>query len=1203
MKKITWHASLVRKAMMFLSVTLLGLLPIMAFGQTEISTVQGLKDIANNLSGSYKLTADITLTDVWAPIGTDAAPFTGIIDGNGHIIKGLKTSDATIDKVGLIAVASAATIKKLGLELVDLQGHQDVAPFIGKSLASKVTECYSTGRVTGNDHVGGIIGGTYQSTPSVISEITNCYSTALIFSKTYQAGGILGTAGDVSVTNVFFSGAVVSSANCGGIVSLIDAASADLTEPNIIANTVVIASTIDGNPARRILGNAAGRVVTQTNNFAKTDILVNGIVVDEANDVDYGSGALQGESKTLAELKTVAFYTTTMAWTTDVWNLTEGSLPILKWQAIPSSVDQFIGFPTATVKCPVAETASVKIYSSFGETLTYASSKPEVATVDADGTIHALTSGTTVITVTTPGSTIVKALSGTFSITVISLTGDIVTADDLDNIRLNLTGVFTLQNDITLTSAWTPIADFKGTLNGNGHIIKGLAFNDPNINNVGLFASTSGAIISKLGIENANLIGNADVGGIVGNAKDATTISECYVANSRIEGRDHVGSIVGAARTVSVISNCYGTAEIFSRSYQAAGIAGILEGGAIDKCFFSGLVNNGSSNTAGMASLLDGGDASSNVISNCVTLSPYLLGANARRIFAQPNGNEYTLHNNYAGLNVKVGTTSVNLSGISTSDTEYGADLMQGADATLAEIKTKEFYKTTMTWDMENIWKMVGENEIYPVLAWQTVPFTPTILAVPSDVIIKKGVSVKQISYGSMGQALNYDSPELNTIVSVYRDYNAESELNFILWGTLQGEAGNDLVIGTATINTSSDATAYMNAASKTYSIQVVDPASLKKDINNATDLINIKDDLLKDYILRANIDLSSVANWLPIGTTAAPFKGSLDGNGYSISNLKSSRTSTNIVGLFGFAQDATFKNIALVNVNVVGSQDVGGLIGKATGVQISQSYVTGVVEGNDHAGAIIGGTSSGNISNITDCYSTADVKTRSSQVGGLLGVASSTNITNCYFAGTVTAPTGGWTNNAGGFIALVEDPSVQVTNSVSAASSVIGGTANPFITREDKTAIITSCLYRSDMTVSAAADATNTGSAQPDATIGRDLSTLKLQSTYTGLSWNFSTIWTILPDQFPTLKGVGTISAVESVKSTNNYKAYVLDSKLHLKGLTNATVSVYTVSGSVVEQVNAQENELAIKLPSQGIYLVRILEKGMVTVIKVINY
>jgi len=59
----------------------------------------------------------------------------------------------------------------------------------------------------------------------------------------------------------------------------------------------------------------------------------------------------------------------------------------------------------------------------------------------------------------------------------------------------------------------------------------------------------------------------------------------------------------------------------------------------------------------------------------------------------------------------------------------------------------------------------------------------------------------------------------------------------------------------------------------------------------------------------------------------------------------------------------------------------------------------------------------------------------------------------------------------------------------------------------------------------------------------------------------------------------------------------------LHLKGLTNASVSVYTVSGSVVAQVKSQENEIAIKLPSQGVYLVRVLEKGLVTVIKVINY
>ncbi|MGN0813778.1 MAG: GLUG motif-containing protein [Candidatus Coproplasma sp.] len=54
-----------------------------------ITTLQGLKDIANNLNGIYVLGADITITDDWTPIGTEANPFTGRLYGNGKTITGL----------------------------------------------------------------------------------------------------------------------------------------------------------------------------------------------------------------------------------------------------------------------------------------------------------------------------------------------------------------------------------------------------------------------------------------------------------------------------------------------------------------------------------------------------------------------------------------------------------------------------------------------------------------------------------------------------------------------------------------------------------------------------------------------------------------------------------------------------------------------------------------------------------------------------------------------------------------------------------------------------------------------------------------------------------------------------------------------------------------------------------------------------------
>lgn len=1204
MKRITLSFQLYQRALRIMCLALIGLIPAVAFGQTEISTVQELKDIAKNLAGSYKLTADLELTENWTPIGTEAAPFTGIIDGNGHVIKGLKATVAANSKVGFIGVARNAEIKKLGLENVDLNGTQDVAPFIGKAYASKVVECYSTGKVQGNDHVAGIIGGTYTSTPAVKSLVQDCYSTASIYSRTYQAGGIIGTAADVDIKNVFFSATCRSTTNAGGIVSLIDAASEDLgAEANTITNSVVVSPTINGGTARRILANAAGRAVTLNNNYAMTNVLVNDVVVDEINDVDYGSALNQGENKTLEDIKKVSFFTTTLGWSTDIWNVVDGSLPILKWQTAPAAVDNILGVTASEIKIESGSSAKVNLFSAFAEAITIQNSAPAVATISADGTIDALTSGIATITISTAGSAIAKPVSASFTVKVITISGEIRTADDLDNMRYKLDGTFTLMNDVTLTTAWTPIADFKGTFNGNGYVISGLNYNDPAINNVGFFASTSGARISKLGIENARFVGNADVGGIVGNAKDATQISECYVANSYIEGRDHVGSIVGAARSLSLISNCYGTATVFSRQYQAAGIAGILLDGSIDKCFYSGIVSisGGGSNVGGMTSLLDGGTPETTVISNCVNLAPYMLGNTVSRIMGTANGKEYTLLNNYARADVLRGKMTSNLGGISLEDANYGTDKLHGANVSPADSKTTDFYKLTLGWDTDNVWFISGSEDIYPILKWQQKPITPTILGIPENIKIKKGVSVKVKVYGSMGQAIMYDSPQAGQIVNAWSEFDPNTgEILYVLFGTDDEEFD----YGTAVINMTSDATASMKAASATFNIEVVDPLSLRKDIFTANDLMNIKNDLIADYVLKAHIDLASIADWTPIGTAAAPFKGSIDGNGYVIKNLKSNRSTTNLIGLFGMAQDATIKNIALEDVNLNGQQDVGGIVGKAIGVQLSKCYVTGVLEGNDHVGSLIGGVYSGSTSNVDDCYSPATVKTRNYQAGGLFGVASSTNLNNSYFSGTVTstAATLGWTHNAGGLVGLVEDANVFINSCVSGASSVTGGTANPYVARGDAESTLVNCLFRSDMAVSAPADPSNAGSAQPDPSEGRELSVLTSQSTYSALAWNFETVWTIQNGQYPTLKGVGTISAVDNITDdVAKYFAYTLNNKLIVKGTAKATVAVFNANGTLLGRVNANTDKSEFNLSSKGVYLVQIIEDGKSSVLKVI--
>lgn len=97
--------------------------------------------------------------------------------------------------------------------------------------------------------------------------------------------------------------------------------------------------------------------------------------------------------------------------------------------------------------------------------------------------------------------------------------------------------------------------------------------------------------------------------------------------------------------------------------------------------------------------------------------------------------------------------------------------------------------------------------------------------------------------------------------------------------------------------------------------------------ISSAEELSAIRNDLSAHYVLTADIDLSAVENWQPIGAfsplgqsgedaeTPNPqyaFTGSFDGAGHTISGLKCNIPGGFCVGIFGCASEAEIKNIVV---------------------------------------------------------------------------------------------------------------------------------------------------------------------------------------------------------------------------------------------------------------------------------------------------
>ncbi|MCG8530865.1 MAG: T9SS type A sorting domain-containing protein [Desulfovibrionales bacterium] len=202
-----------------------------------------------------------------------------------------------------------------------------------------------------------------------------------------------------------------------------------------------------------------------------------------------------------------------------------------------------------------------------------------------------------------------------------------------------------------------------------------------------------------------------------------------------------------------------------------------------------------------------------------------------------------------------------------------------------------------------------------------------------------------------------------------------------------------------------------------------------------------------QNYILNNDIDASETTNWnkgagfLPIGKTGRrnsaveSFKGKLNGNHFTISNLVINQPDSNYVGLFRNLK-GTVENLRLVKVKISGNDYVGALAGrcneeaiisdiKINGTVLGENYVGGLagssnalgeklgvkgeVEGKDYVGGLFGSSNN----TISRSYSIASVKGKS-YVGGFVG-SSTGKFLDSFTQGKVTGE-----SYIGGFIGKI---------------------------------------------------------------------------------------------------------------------------------------------------------------------------------------
>ena len=200
--------------------------------------------------------------------------------------------------------------------------------------------------------------------------------------------------------------------------------------------------------------------------------------------------------------------------------------------------------------------------------------------------------------------------------------------------------------------------------------------------------------------------------------------------------------------------------------------------------------------------------------------------------------------------------------------------------------------------------------------------------------------------------------------------------------------------------------------ATTTYAIRVMsaslwDGSGTKNDpflIRNLQDLLDLTTVLNKSgYYYRqvANIDCSSMKEWIVIGSNEHPFRHHIDGGGYTISNLC---LDGEAMGLFSWVEGSHFKNMKIVNAHTKDNHR-------------TEENNSAQLPGNEGATAALVGFGEG--CSFENCSATVNFKSSNSSTGGLIGAVVLKNekytlMKNCHVSGTITGSgcTGGLIGN-----------------------------------------------------------------------------------------------------------------------------------------------------------------------------------------------
>ncbi|MCA1807408.1 MAG: hypothetical protein LC687_06145, partial [Actinobacteria bacterium] len=498
------------------------------------------------------------------------------------------------------------------------------------------------------------------------------------------------------------------------------------------------------------------------------------------------------------------------------------------------------------------------------------------------------------------------------------------------------------------------VATFTGTFTGLGHVIRNLSINATNRGS-GLFGHIdNGSVVRDIGLVGGSLVSTEqDVGALAG--LNNGQVNNAY-ASVTVKGTTNVGGLIGLNN--GTVQNSHTTGNVEGSISRTGGLVGNNNAGSVSNAYAMGDVTGGSS-VGGLVGDNDSGKSITNAyatgdVSGSENNIGGLVGTNEGQILSAYSTG--TVVGTFQSLGVGGLVGANNFDG--TTDNSFYATTDANGDAidgdytntigsgnTFAEMQDATTF-TDAVWSGD-VWSFPrGRGEA--VEGYEVDGGLPYLTGVTREEDIDSE-TLFDGGWGGLTDGAADGSPYTIT------DWNQLQNINEVVDGGYDFELANNL---------DNNSTGYLE--------QVDDGSALANDGDG----------------------------WVPIGDYTTPFNGEFDGLGHTISDLIINRSGSNNIGLFGYTDSATIRNIGLEGGSVKGRDYVGGLVGRSNySSKVKNSYATGSAAGSNWVGGLVGFNDD---STVRNSFASGDV-TGNSDVGGLVGYNALSIVSNSYATGSVT--------------------------------------------------------------------------------------------------------------------------------------------------------------------------------------------------------